>query len=155
MNRRSRAASSYRDPAIVRSMGIACRLLGYLWASPATAVGALVAVTALCTGATLRRVDGSIEVAGGCFARGLRGAPPSWRFVAITLGHVIVGIDHDALARARAHERVHVHQYERLGVFFFPLYIASSGLAWLRGRDPYLDNAFEREAYARSAPSRS
>ena len=48
----------------------------------------------------------------------------------------------------RAHERVHVRQYERLGALFFPLYVGSSLVQWLRGRDPYFDNHFEREAYA-------
>jgi hypothetical protein len=51
----------------------------------------------------------------------------------------------------RQHERVHVRQYERFGVFFFPLYLGSSGLQLMRGRNPYLDNAFEREAYAKSS----
>jgi hypothetical protein len=123
-------------------------LLRFLCVSPAAVVGALVAALALCTGATLRRVDGTFEVAGGCLPRAPRAFARRSRFVAITLGHVIVGIDHDALARASAHERIHVRQYERLGVFFFPLYAASSCVQLLRGRDPYLDNAFEREAFA-------
>ena len=71
------------------------------------------------------------------------------RFDAITLGHVVIGASPAALARCRAHERVHVRQYERFGVLFFPLYAASSALQWLRGRDPYWDNRFERQARQR------
>jgi hypothetical protein len=42
---------------------------------------------------------------------------------------------------------VHVRQYERWGVLFFPLYAASSLWQLARGRDPYRDNRFEREAF--------
>jgi hypothetical protein len=69
-------------------------------------------------------------------------------FSAITLGHVILGADHATLASVRSHEQVHVRQYERWGVLFFPLYLGSSALAWMRGGDPYRDNAFEQEAFA-------
>jgi hypothetical protein len=59
-------------------------------------------------------------------------------------------LDHQTLAHHRLHEHVHVRQYERWGVLFFPLYLASSLLQIARGRDPYLNNAFEREAFAKS-----
>ena len=135
---------------MIHRMSTSCSALRYLWASPATLLGLLVAAITLCAGGTLRCVDGTVEVAGGRFGRALRRAPRPLRFVAITLGHVVVGVDHDALACVRRHERVHVCQYERFGVFFFPLYLASSGVQWLRGKNPYLDNVFEREAYAKS-----
>jgi hypothetical protein len=35
-------------------------------------------------------------------------------------------------------------------VFFFPLYLSSSLLQFALGRDPYLNNSFEREAFAKS-----
>jgi hypothetical protein len=35
-------------------------------------------------------------------------------------------------------------------VLFFPLYLSSSLLQIVRGRDPYLNNSFEREAFAKS-----
>jgi hypothetical protein len=136
---------------MIRRMSTLRIVLRYLWVSPASAFGVLVAAVVLCSGGTLRRVNGTLEVAGGGLARVSRRAPPPLRFVAITLGHVIVGVDHDVLARVRRHERVHVRQYERFGVFFFPLYLGSSGLQLMRGRNPYLDNAFEREAYAKSS----
>ncbi|HVO87470.1 MAG TPA: hypothetical protein VMV45_02930 [Casimicrobiaceae bacterium] len=122
----------------------------YLWALPATLVGLAFACVALGAGATLRVVDGVIEVAGGRTGRIVRLFPTSFRFVAITLGHVVIAIDHDVLACVRAHERVHVQQYERWGALFFPLYLASSIVQLARGRNPYLYNRFEREAFAKA-----
>lgn len=122
----------------------------YVWALPATAVGLLVSGFALCAGATIRIVDGVIEVAGGRLARLVSRLPSSHRFVAITFGHVIIGIDHPTLRSVRSHERIHVQQYERWGALFFPLYAGSSLLQFVRGHDPYSSNCFEREACARS-----
>jgi hypothetical protein len=48
---------------------------------------------------------------------------------------------------SRRHELVHVAQYERWGPLFVPAYLACSAWMWLIGRDPYLDNPFEEEAY--------
>jgi hypothetical protein len=127
-------------------------VLRYAWALPATAVGLLFSVLALPTGATMRFVDGNIEVAGGRLHRVASLLPRSARFVAITFGHVIIGIDHAVLGHVRSHEHVHVQQYERWGLLFFPLYVASSLVQWMRGRNAYLNNCFEREAYARVTP---
>jgi hypothetical protein len=123
------------------------RSLRYAWALPASLVGAAFAAMWLAGGAACRRVDGTIEVSGGALANCVRRLPGAMRFGAITFGHVIIGVDEACLAACRDHERVHVRQYERWGVFFFPLYAASSAIAWLRGGDPYLDNHFEREAF--------
>ena len=73
--------------------------------------------------------------------------PAPFGFSAITFGHVILAVDHATLAAVRAHEQVHVRQYERWGIFFFPAYLLSSLVQLARGRRPYLDNYFEREAY--------
>ena len=122
------------------------RLIGYAWASPATAIGLLfMTVAAACGGAKLRRVDGVLEISGGRLLGAVRRIP-RFGFVAITFGHVVMGVDDVCLAEARAHEHVHVRQYERWGILFFPLYAASSLVQIARGRDPYRDNAFEREA---------
>ena len=126
-------------------------LIRYAWVSPATAVGLLFSVIAFSAGATPRVVNGVIEVAGGRLQSLLSLLPPCARFAAITFGHVVIGLDHPLLSSVRAHELVHVRQYERWGVFFFPLYIASSIAQLIRGRHPYLDNAFEREAHAKSS----
>jgi hypothetical protein len=118
------------------------RLLRHAWALPATLVGIAVALPGLLTGARMRSVDGTLEIAGGVPRFVARR-----RFSAITFGHVILAVDDAARLRCRAHERVHVAQYERWGALFLVLYAASSALQWLRGRDPYRDNAFEREAF--------
>lgn len=68
-------------------------------------------------------------------------------FVAITFGHVIVGLSHSELAQVRSHELVHVSQYELLGPLFLLAYPCSSLLAALRGGCPYRDNYFEIQAY--------
>jgi hypothetical protein len=60
----------------------------------------------------------------------------------------VIGRDAEALACTRAHERAHVAQYERWGVFFLPAYAVASMSAAARGRHFYLDNRFEREARA-------
>ena len=122
-------------------------VMRYVWALPATTVGLLFTAVALCAGATMRFSDGVIEVAGGRADRIVSLLPASARFVAITFGHVIIGIDHAVLRRVRLHEHVHVRQYERWGLLFFPLYVASSLMQLLHGLDPYLNNCFEREAH--------
>jgi hypothetical protein len=148
MRARKRSAAAAHHSAEYHSrMAVALR---YLWASPATLVGLLAAAPALARGAALRRVGGALEVCGGPVRAFVRRLPEGCRFGAITLGHVVIALDAATLERTRAHERVHVRQYERWGVLFFPLYAASSLWQLARGRDPYLDNRFEREAFARS-----
>ena len=122
----------------------------YLWAAPATSVGVALSLVALAVGARAHIAHGCIEVGGGRIARCIARLPRRCRFAAITFGHVIIGVDHATLAVVRGHEQVHVRQYERFGVLFFPLYVASSLVSLARGRDPYHDNYFEREACARS-----
>jgi hypothetical protein len=124
-------------------------VLAYLWASPATALGLLFALLALRGGHIASR-DGVLEVYGPLVRWALthltivRGG-----VAAITLGHVVLGCDGCSLEWTRTHERVHVGQYERWGPFFVPAYLAASLWAYLRGRDFYWDNMFEREARAR------
>jgi hypothetical protein len=65
---------------------------------------------------------------------------------AITLGHVVLAQSEADLVRTRAHERIHVRQYERWGPFFPALYLVASLIAFLEGGDAYFDNRFEREA---------
>lgn len=68
-----------------------------------------------------------------------------WRYRAITFGHVVLSVD-ELDAHTLEHELVHVRQYERWGIFFFPAYVWSSLRARLKGGDAYRDNAFEVEA---------
>lgn len=123
------------------------RVIKYIWASPNTALGACAGLMVVALGGRARIQAGAVEVSGGLLARGLGAQSGSWRFCAITFGHVIVGINQAELDKVRAHEHVHVRQYERWGPFFLPAYMLSSLWQVLRGRRAYLDNAFEREAY--------
>jgi hypothetical protein len=66
----------------------------------------------------------------------------------MTLGHIVVAIDQFALDSTRYHERIHVHQCERWGPLFIPAYLTASVYQWLRGRNAYRDNPFERQAFA-------
>jgi hypothetical protein len=118
----------------------------YLWAAPATLVGLLLAAVARAMGARAVVRDGALEVGGGRLVKALHRLPKAMHFGAITFGHVIVGVDQAALDRSRAHEHVHVRQYERLGIFFFPAYVGSSLRQLLSGGHPYADNRFEKEA---------
>ncbi len=122
----------------------------YLWAAPTSALGLTFLPFLHLTGGSYQIVDGVLELHGGLVRTFLRdytllphGA------AAMTLGHVVLGLDRDALDRSRDHERVHVRQCERWGPLFIPAYLLAS--AWIalhpRVRDPYRDNPFEREAY--------
>jgi hypothetical protein len=122
------------------------RLVAYLWAGPVSLAALPLAAAALATGGRARIEDGVLEVAGGVLARLLSRAIPSFPIGAITLGHVVLGTDARQLDACRAHERVHVRQYERWGSFFPLLYLASSASALLTGRRFHADNRFEREA---------
>jgi hypothetical protein len=124
----------------------------YLWVLPATLLGLLPIPIALLQGGRARWVHGVLEVHGGVVTQLLRvGLPWVGAGAAITFGHVVWGCNQICLDRTRAHERVHVRQYEWLGPFFIPLYLLSSLVALCRGRDPYRDNVFERAAFERTA----
>lgn len=125
------------------------RLLRYLWAFPTTGLGLLFVPLALIGRGKVRLVQGVLEVQGGAVGWLLRQAVPlKGGALALALGHVVLGRDAEALDRTRAHERVHVRQAERWGPLFVPAYLLAGLLAGLRGGHPYLDNPFEREAFA-------
>jgi hypothetical protein len=118
------------------------------WAAPCSLVGILLAVPLLLSGGRARRHSGVVEVVASS-----RVGRRFTRFVAITFGHVVIAADQRALTRTRRHERVHVAQYERWGLLFFPAYLAASLHAWARGGRPYRDNCFEIEARRLSGDS--
>ncbi len=123
-------------------------LLGYLWALPNSILGLAVAVGSLFGGRWQLR-EGALEASGPWLEHLLiRRNRAGFGIEAITFGHVVIGRDLDCLDRCRAHEQVHVRQYARWGPFFLPVYLLSSAWQALRGRDPYRDNRFEREAFA-------
>ena len=121
----------------------------YLWALPTTLLGILLASLAV-VGGRVRVVAGVIEAHGPWLRWTLRACVPlHGGAAAITFGHVVLAQDQHALDTTRAHERVHVRQYERWGPLFLPAYVAASIFAIVTGGHYYFDNAFEREAFAR------
>jgi hypothetical protein len=126
---------------------LAQRLLAYAWAAPYSLLGLLLGLPAMLFGGRAQIREGAVEFWPGARLPGLR-AP--FGFTAITFGHVILGMDEATLAAVRAHEQVHVRQYERWGPLFVPAYLLSSLVQLLRGRRPYRDNRFEREAFAKA-----
>jgi hypothetical protein len=146
MHRFSKAPGA-SDPTMAVTSG---RIVKYLWAFPGTAIGLCLAGAALASGGRARIVDGVIEAHGGIVARLLRRCTLlAGGASAMTLGHVVLGRDAECLERTRAHERVHVRQYEMWGPLFLPAYAMASLLALLRGKNAYRDNWFERQAYGR------
>jgi uncharacterized membrane protein len=127
-------------------------LLAVLWASPNTLLGMIFAVPAwIRISGSATWVQGVLEIHGGIatvFLKRVCGLWLSGGAAAMTLGHVVIGVDRAALVCTRAHERVHVRQYEQWGPLFLPAYGFASLVAWLRGRDGYRGNCFEREAYS-------
>jgi hypothetical protein len=120
------------------------------WASPASALGLLAGLLGLATGGHIARRGRVLECHGGAVTWLLRNAPLIRGAAALTLGHVVLGLDPQALEDTRAHELVHVGQYERWGPAFLPAYGLCALALWLAGRRPYWDNPFEREAYRRA-----
>ena len=120
----------------------------YGWAAPTTCLGLLVGALTLLSGGRGRVRQGTLEFHGG-FTTWLLDRTPI-RAAAMTLGHVILGLDGDWLDRLRPHEQVHVRQAEIWGPLFLPAYGLASLWAWTRGGHAYLDNWFERDARARS-----
>lgn len=124
------------------------RTLALIWALPYTLLGLALGLLTLCTGGRMRRTGLVLEFHDG-FARWMIDRLSGKRFfVAMTLGFVIIARTVDALNAAREHEMVHVRQYAMWGPFFGPAYFVCWGYLWLRGRDAYRDNPFERQAYA-------
>ena len=121
----------------------------YVWAAPATLVGlAIVAISGTLLRGRVSIVDGVVEAHGAALRWTLRHLTPLGTGVsAMTFGHVVLGVDAEALESTRAHERVHVRQYERWGPLFIPAYLLASLVALVRGEHFYFDNEFEREAF--------
>jgi hypothetical protein len=120
------------------------------WASPATILGIAVGLVGLATRGRVQRHGRVLEFWGGAITWLLGHAPLVRGAAALTLGHVVLGVDSAALDDTRDHERIHVAQYERWGPAFLPAYGLCSLALWLAGREPYWDNPFEREAYRRA-----
>ena len=115
-------------------------------AGPTTLIGITLVVASLRRG-HVAIVDGVIEAHGPFLQRALASLTPLARGAdAMTLGHVVIARDARAMELTRAHERVHVRQYELWGPLFVPAYLLAGVFAVLGGGHPYFDNLFEREA---------
>jgi len=130
------------------------RLLRYLWPAPYTVLGLVLGGVGVLFGAGAARRQGVLEISGGRIGAVLGRGPAGLGFSAMTLGHVILAVDRSALEQLRYHEQVHVRQYEFWGPLFVPAYLLSSLFQLLRGRHPYRENHFERQAYAAVAERR-
>lgn len=130
---------------VLRVLG---RAAGYAWAGPFTLLVLVFVVTPLALlGSSVRRVAGVVEVTDGPLSRVLSSLVPGLSVAAITLGHVVLARNAADAGRWRAHERAHVAQWARWGLLFPFAYLGAALVARLRGRDPYLDNPFEKEAF--------
>jgi len=99
------------------------------------------------TGGRVQMRRGVIEFYGGGVGWILQHGRRGGIATAITFGHTVLGQDLAALDLCRDHEHVHVRQYERWGPLFLPAYLLCSLVLRVRGRDPYRENPFERQAY--------
>jgi hypothetical protein len=124
-----------------------CTLLAILWASPWTLFGLLIGLLTLIRGGHVQRTGRVLEFWGPGPAWFLRTFPLVHGASAVTFGHTVLARDSACLVDCRAHELVHVRQYERWGPLFVPAYLFWWVYLGLTGRHPYRDNPFEREAY--------
>ena len=126
---------------------IPIRLLAIIWASPYTLLGLFLGFIGVCTGGRVRLRGRVVEFYGG----GVKWLLQQFFFgegaMALTLGHTVLGQTDAALDISRKHELVHVRQFERWGPLMGPAYLGCSLVLWLRGRRPYRDNPFERQAF--------
>jgi hypothetical protein len=122
------------------------RILALAWASPYTLLGLLVGLAGLATGGRARIRGPVLQFHGGA-VRWFMDALPGGGFLAMTLGHVVLGWSEAALDVSYRHELVHVRQYERWGPFMGPAYLLCSLVLWMAGKRGYRDNPFERQAF--------
>lgn len=126
-----------------------------IWAAPGSAIGLLSGTGMLLFGGSARRGPGIIEFTWRQDRGSCGRVADSLRYRAITLGHVVLAVTASELDRMRAHELVHVRQYEHWGPAFLVAYPLSGVWEWIRGRRAYKDNYFEVQARSLSAPSRA
>ena len=125
------------------------RFLVVAWASPYSLIGVLLGLGGLASGGAGQLRDGVLEFHGPLIAW-LLDRLPLEGVQAMTLGHTVIARHQAALDITRAHERIHVRQFERWGCLMGPAYLACSVALWLQGRDAYRENPFERDAYDNS-----
>lgn len=127
------------------------RMIFYIWAMPCSLIGMVLGFLFVVCGGSVIIHSGTLEFTGGGLGRLIKRLPKNIAFCAITFGHTVLAVDQDTMDIVRAHEQVHIRQYERWGILFFPAYLLSSFFQLVMGRHPYFDNCFEHEARAKSA----
>lgn len=124
------------------------RAAGFAWTAPSTVVGLVLSGAGGGTITWNREVGAFVATGvGGLSAIMLR----SFGMTANTLGHTVVCTRDEVSQRLLDHEAVHVRQFERLGLAFYPLYL------WLSARHGYRDNPIEvaaRRGAARAVAAR-
>jgi hypothetical protein len=125
-------------------------VLAMLWASPYSLLGLAIGGVGLSSGGHARVRGRVIEFHGSAVTWLLRHLRDGQFILALTLGHTILGQTDASLDVARDHEMIHVRQFECWGPLMGPAYVLCALILWLRGRRPYRDNPFEREAYGDS-----
>jgi hypothetical protein len=130
------------------SLSLLCKFFHWGWAMPWTLFALTIGIVGLARGTKIEWYCGTIICHSGWVERLLKKVPIPGGASALTLGHAILARSREAMVQSHAHEMIHVHQYERWGLFFVPAYLGISCWLMMRGKDPYFDNPFECEAYA-------
>ena len=126
----------------------------FLWALPLTALGALLLIVTWlfdrkqCVATAQYAQAAIVFVVHGKLLGKLLCHHPLGNMQAVALGCCIVAQDEACAQRTLRHELVHVGQALRWGPLFPFAYVLASLWAWASGGDLYLDNVFERAAYA-------
>ena len=119
----------------------------YLWASPNTLVGLIVALPLFLGGDRIQLAGGVFEIHGRMSTWLLRRLIPlEGGAAAITFGHIVIGRDRGALDATRTHELAHVRQCEMWGPLFIPAYLIAALWGYSRHGCAYEHNYFERQA---------
>jgi hypothetical protein len=140
-------ARGHRSEAVLAAVSGVVFLAKVLWASPWSMLGMAIGAAALLTGGGVRRNGHVLEFWGGILPAFLKCFPLAVGSAAFPFGHVILGRSERYLDACRPHQLVHVRQYEHWGPLFVPTYLMCLLVQWCRGKRPYYDNPFEREAY--------
>ncbi len=128
-----------------------CFIPCYLWVAPWTCVGLFTGLMCRAIGAKHTFHHGTIGIYGPGVAMLLRKAPIQGGARAFTLGHCILAVDKESWRETFSHEWIHVRQYQWFGPSLYRV-LYRIAWQWFRGRDPYFDNRFEKQAYRLGKP---
>jgi hypothetical protein len=135
--------------------------IGWLWALPLTAYALPLCMLVAIEKLVFKKKQANVSVIWSqCtmiiivyspWTKAILQRHPMGHMQAAALGCCILAQDAQALQLCWAHERVHVAQAMRWGIFFPFAYIAAGLQAARRGECRYEGNSFEREAESASA----